>query len=91
MVDDDGEPTEPSLKIIEINLSGVILTSKLAVHYMTRQDETFDRCLILKASIMGYLDTTGSPTYSAAKHGLRAVLKALRRRTDVRVALIAPW
>ncbi|TPX12340.1 uncharacterized protein E0L32_006987 [Thyridium curvatum] len=89
--DHGNEPTEPSLDILRINLGGVVYTSKLAVFHMSRQDDSFDRCLILKSSIQGYLDTTGSPTYSAAKHGLRGIMKALRRRGPVRVGLIAPW
>ncbi|BCS21816.1 uncharacterized protein APUU_30041S [Aspergillus puulaauensis] len=90
--DDEGDvPTEPSLKILDINLAGVVYTAKLATFYMGRQDNSFDRCLILKSSIQGYLDTMGSPTYGAAKHGVRSLMKSLRRRSNLRVSLVAPW
>ena len=40
---------------------------------------------------MGYLDTNGSPTYGAAKHGVRGLMKVLRRRSGLRVNVVAPW
>lgn len=40
---------------------------------------------------MGYIDTNGSPTYGAAKHGVRGLMKVLRRRSGLRVNVVAPW
>lgn len=40
---------------------------------------------------MGYLDTNGSPTYGSAKHGVRGLMKCLRRRAGLRVNVVAPW
>jgi NAD(P)-dependent dehydrogenase (short-subunit alcohol dehydrogenase family) len=89
--EDGEEPHKPTLRILETNLLAMIYTSKLAMHYMKRQDPSHDRCLILKSSIMGYLDTNGSPTYGAAKHGVRGLMKVLRRRSGLRVNVVAPW
>lgn len=89
--DDGDEPHKPTLRILETNLLAMIYTSKLAMHHMKRQDPNRDRCLILKSSIMGYLDTNGSPTYGAAKHGVRGLMKVLRRRSGLRVNVVAPW
>lgn len=90
-IDDGDEPHKPTLRILETNLLAMIYTSKLAMHHMKRQGPHRDRCLVLKSSIMGYLDTNGSPTYGAAKHGVRGLMKVLRRRNGLRVNIVAPW
>ena len=89
---DELEPTEPNLKLVDVNLIGVIYTAKLAAHYFHRQPrETFDRCLIVVGSIMGFIDTQGSSIYGAAKHGVRGLMCCLRRKGALRVNLLAPW
>lgn len=88
------EPVEPDLKIININLIGVSYTAKLAIHYLARNKEGSDRCLIMTSSLAGYLDLPGSPQYNAAKFGVRGLMRALRRTgsaTNMRVNIIAPW
>ncbi|KAJ5639728.1 uncharacterized protein N7484_007590 [Penicillium longicatenatum] len=92
----DGEPIEPTLKVLNTNLVGCIYTCKLALHYLTRQPnpEKHDRCLILMSSIAGYCDQPGTPIYCASKHGIRGIMSSLRRtahKQDVRVNLLAPW
>jgi NAD(P)-dependent dehydrogenase (short-subunit alcohol dehydrogenase family) len=56
-------PVKPDLRIIEINLIGMVYTTKLALHYFRRQRlvPERDRCLILKASVAAYVDQPGSP------------------------------
>ncbi|KAJ5652402.1 hypothetical protein N7507_009828 [Penicillium longicatenatum] len=86
----DGEPIEPTLKILNTNLVGCIYTCKLALHYLTRQPnpEKHDRCLILMSSIAGYCDQPGTPIYCASKYGIRGIMSSLRRtahKQDVRV------
>ena len=66
-VEGDGDPIEPDLKILNTNLTGVMYTAKLAVHYLNRNPEGSDRCLIKTASLAGYLDQPGSPQYCASK------------------------
>lgn len=92
----DGEPIKPDLKILETNLHGCLYTSKLALHYLTRQprDPNKDRCLILMSSIAAYCEQPGAPVYGASKHGIRGVMQSLRRtihEKDMRVNLLAPW
>ncbi|KAF5014289.1 hypothetical protein F66182_14783, partial [Fusarium sp. NRRL 66182] len=91
----DGEPIKPDLKILETNLHGCLYTSKLALHYLTRQprDPNKDRCLILMSSIAAYCEQPGAPVYGASKHGIRGVMQSLRRtihEKDMRVNLLAP-
>lgn len=77
--------------MLDVNLIGVIYTSKLAGWYFHHQPEEHDRCLILIASIMGYIDTQGSSVYSAAKHAVRGIMTCLRRKSLFRVNCLAPW
>lgn len=89
---DDEEPQPPNLKLLDVNLVGVLYTAKLAGYYFNKQSwETFDRCLILVSSIMGYVDTQGSSVYGSAKHGVRGAMCCLRRKGAMRVNAIAPW
>lgn len=95
-VDPKSEPTEPKLRIPQINLVGVIYTLKLALHYFCAQPEadSRDRCFIFKGSIAGLLDQPGSWQYSTSKFGLRGLMRTVRRTSwseGIRVNLVAPW
>jgi NAD(P)-dependent dehydrogenase (short-subunit alcohol dehydrogenase family) len=92
----DGDPKEPDLSILNINMVGVMYTAKLALHYFPQQPEGEgrDRCLILTASLAGYIDMPGTPQYCASKWGVRGLMRSLRvtmPREGMRVNIIAPW
>ncbi|KAK5172921.1 uncharacterized protein LTR77_003043 [Saxophila tyrrhenica] len=92
--DADSDPIEPDLSILRTNLIGVTYTAKLAVHYLSRNPPDHDRCLIMTASVAGYLDQPGSPQYNASKWGVRGIMRSLRRTMptqSMRVNIIAPW
>ncbi|KAJ3530540.1 hypothetical protein NM208_g9282 [Fusarium decemcellulare] len=94
--DASSEPERPDLRIIEVNLMGMVYTTKLALHYFRRQsvDTQHDRCLILKGSIAAYADQPGSPQYNVSKWGARGLMRNLRRtawKENIRVNLVAPW
>ncbi|KAH0285513.1 hypothetical protein KCU62_g7507, partial [Aureobasidium sp. EXF-3399] len=71
---DASGPREPDLKVVDVNLKGVLYTSKLATHYFisqngkteTKQQE--DTCLILIGSGAAFLDCPRSPQYQATKY-----------------------
>lgn len=93
---EDGDPIEPSLDILQINLAGVMYTAKLAMFYLPKQPEgeDRDRCLLMTASLAAYVDLTVSPQYSASKWGIRGLMHSLRRcgpSNGIRVNVIAPW
>jgi NAD(P)-dependent dehydrogenase (short-subunit alcohol dehydrogenase family) len=94
--DPNGEPTEPKLRILQINLIGVIYTLKLAMHYLRAQPEADarDRCFIFKGSIAGLIDQPASWQYSTSKFGLRGLMRSARRTSwseGIRVNYVAPW
>ena len=87
---------KPDLTTLNINLLGVVYTSKLAMHYFHRQESSGsrDRCLILQGSLAGYIDLPGSVQYNASKFGVRGILCSLRRimaMQGMRVNYIGPW
>lgn len=75
---------------------GVFFTTKLALWYFEKLNaggQKRDRCLVLKASLAGYLDLM-APQYSASKFGVRGLMRALRcspTNQYTRVNLLAPW
>lgn len=88
------EPVKPELNILDINLNGMMYTSKLALHYFARQKDRSDRCLIFTSSLAGYGDHPGALQYSASKWGIRGVMRSLRSTVSnfgARVNIIAPW
>lgn len=89
------EPAEPDLSILTTNLVGYMYTAKLALHYFARHpDASADRSLVMTASVAGYADHNGAVQYSAAKFGVRGMMRSLRQvvpALGVRVNLIAPW
>lgn len=92
----DGELLPPALNTLNVNLTGVFYTVKLALYYFPKQPEGKgrDRCIIMTSSLSGYLDHKGAPQYNASKHGVRGIMKSIRRsgpEQGIRINLIAPW
>ncbi|KAK5045413.1 hypothetical protein LTR84_009277 [Exophiala bonariae] len=93
------EPTEPRLNILNVNLTGVLYTIKLALFYFRKQHaenkgQALDQNLILQGSLAGYLDLAGALQYTASKFGLRGIMRDLRRtehQHNIRVNYIGPW
>lgn len=89
----DSDPLEPDLSILQINLKAYMYTVKLATHYFSRSPPG-DKCLLMTASLAGYLDQPGSPQYCASKWGVRGLMHSLRQTMPgmgMRVNIIAPW
>jgi NAD(P)-dependent dehydrogenase (short-subunit alcohol dehydrogenase family) len=93
------EPAEPEFRTVDVNLHGVLYTTKLALWYFQKQQAQLgegkgrDRNLVLQASVAGYLDLPG-PSYGVSKFGVRGLMRCLRQTVSVhgiRVNLIAPW
>ncbi|KAK7730114.1 hypothetical protein SLS57_001775 [Botryosphaeria dothidea] len=60
------DPSEPSLKMLDVNFKGVVYTTKLALHHFRRQhaaataegDPAPETSLILQGSIASYMDSS---------------------------------
>ena len=93
---DKDEPEKPAVPVHDINATGVLWTTKLAIFYFRKQNATNkkDRSLILQSSLAGYLDLIGAPQYTSGKFFVRGLMRAFRRSEishGIRVNVIAPW
>ncbi|EEU33735.1 uncharacterized protein NECHADRAFT_56159 [Fusarium vanettenii 77-13-4] len=83
---------EPPLPKVDINLRGVLFTSRIAVHYLRKHG---GGDLILISSIGGFKETADLTPYLATKHGVIGVMRGLRmtslKNDNVRVNIICPW
>jgi NAD(P)-dependent dehydrogenase (short-subunit alcohol dehydrogenase family) len=89
---DSADPEEPDLKILNIDLIGVLYTAKCAMHYWqfdSRPAE--DKCFIIKSSLAGYLAVPAATQYSVSKYGVRGLMIQMRLADRCRVNLVAPW
>lgn len=60
---------KPDLRIVDIDLISVMYTMKLARQYFMKHPSgpEHDRCFIMTASIVGFVDSPGIPQYTASK------------------------
>ncbi|KAJ5984810.1 hypothetical protein N7522_012006 [Penicillium canescens] len=82
---------EPPLPEVDINLRGVLFTSRIATHYLRRHG---GGDLILVSSIGGFKETAELTPYLATKHGVIGVMRGLRMTSlndNIRVNVICPW
>ena len=99
-------PPPPSLKTVDVNLIGVMWTTHLALSYLSRNPGSDqcstdvssgprDRHLLLIASIAGVMPVPGVAVYSASKHGVVGLFRALRAtapvRHGVRINMLCPY
>lgn len=89
-----GQLEPPILQTLNVNLVGVIYTTKLAVHYFAKQPgKKFQ--LVLTGSAACFLDTPPLWTYCASKAGVMGLMRSLRtqlpKNNSVTVNMVAPW
>ncbi|KAJ5106401.1 hypothetical protein N7456_003076 [Penicillium angulare] len=68
--------------VLDINLTGAVYTSYLAMHYFRRSPEETkgDRHLILTSSIGGIYPCVHTPVYVATKHGMVGLTRSMAPR-----------
>ncbi|KAI1421231.1 15-hydroxyprostaglandin dehydrogenase [Xylaria sp. FL1777] len=75
------EPEEPGLKVLDVNLTGVVYSVKLALHYMQRNTPdaaTGSRgSIICTASNVGLYPFPPAPLYAASKHAVVGLVRSL--------------
>ncbi|KAM0431516.1 hypothetical protein ACHAPT_005494 [Fusarium lateritium] len=88
----DGSLAPPDLTVINVNLTGVIYTTKLGLHYFKANDPPGGG-LVLTGSTSSYNERPNIPLYSVAKHGVVALMRAVRHTApndNINVGIIAP-
>ncbi|CAH0020302.1 unnamed protein product [Clonostachys rhizophaga] len=82
---------EPPLAEVDINLRGVLYSSRIATHYL-RQRGGGD--LILVSSVGGFKESAELTPYLSTKHGVIGVMRGLRLTSlndGIRVNVVCPW
>lgn len=75
--------------VVDINLNGTLYFARLAIAYMkenhnfdkhstTAESITSPKCITLVSSVAGFKESPGLFAYSAAKHGVLGLMRALR-------------
>lgn len=90
------DPAQPSIRPIDINLTGVYYSTYLALHYFRlkpqNQGQTAHpsnnleslqtKSLIVVSSLAGYIDYPGHTLYNAGKFGVRGMFRSMRSKTE---------
>ncbi|KAH6854890.1 hypothetical protein B0I37DRAFT_350148 [Chaetomium sp. MPI-CAGE-AT-0009] len=92
---DNTPPPPPPLKILAVNLTGVMYTTHLALYHLPRNTPPRDRHLLLISSVAGILPLPGQTEYTTSKHAVMGLFRALRGTAwaahGVRVNVLAPY
>ncbi|KAH7020500.1 15-hydroxyprostaglandin dehydrogenase [Ilyonectria destructans] len=90
-------PSKPRLQTLDVNLTGVIYSVKLAIHYMqknTVQADSPSRGLIIcTASNAGIYPFPVAPLYAASKAGVISLVRSMARpleRANIQINALAP-
>jgi 5'-hydroxyaverantin dehydrogenase len=94
----DTAPPAPGFSVVEVNLKGVYYSCYLAMHYFQLPrtvNNTFQKSIVLIASLSAYTGYKLSSTYSISKFGVRGLFYSIREAgaalsPSVRVNLVAP-
>ncbi|KAL4896308.1 NAD(P)-binding protein [Aspergillus ambiguus] len=88
-------PPKPDLGLIDINVTSVIWTTYLALHYFRQspKDGTSQRNLIITGSANSLYQSELNPVYAATKHALVGLTRSIAKpfhNEDIRVNILAP-
>lgn len=91
-LDSAGKLKEPDRRVLNIDMDAASDTTKLAIHYL-RKNGSQGGQITLTASLAGYLASAGAPLYSAAKHGVVGLMRALKQecaKLNISISIVAP-
>ena len=104
---DTPEPPPPNLAVLDVNLTGVVFTTHLALFYLPRNPGSIpaspendtsktqrDRHLVLISSMAGLWPLPGNTLYSTSKHAVVGLFRTLRSSSfahGVRVNMLCPY
>ncbi|KAK3310933.1 uncharacterized protein B0T15DRAFT_56223 [Chaetomium strumarium] len=89
-------PPPPALKVLAVNLTGVMYTTHLALFYLSLSSSPArDRHLLLISSIAGLSPLPGQTEYTVSKHGVMGLFRVLRGTAwttrGIRVNALTPY
>ncbi|TPX18997.1 uncharacterized protein E0L32_011314 [Thyridium curvatum] len=87
-------PPPPELKVLDVNLTGVMYTTHLALFWLAWNDPARDRHLLLLGSVASFLPLSGQVLYGTSKHAVMGLFRTLRGsswRQGVRINMVCPY
>lgn len=88
-----GHLAPPSMKVLDVNLYGMVYVTKAALHYFSKWPDT--QCqIVLTGSAASYIDGYEIPLYTASKMGVLGLMRGLRCMLvgrKVSINMVAPW
>ncbi|KAK0555747.1 hypothetical protein OC845_000004 [Tilletia horrida] len=94
-------PKRPNLTTVDVNIKGVLYTSRLALHYLRKGDLTRLRTFITLGSISSFMPVGGAAYYSVSKAGVLGLHRSLAldalmngdafAGSGLRIIMIAPF
>ncbi|KAK8120206.1 hypothetical protein PG999_004326 [Apiospora kogelbergensis] len=97
LTQDEEEPSQPNLKVLDVNMTGVVYTVKLAIHYMSKNQPSpvngSRGAIICTASNGGIYPFPVAPLYASSKGGVIALVRSLGvalEETQIQINALAP-
>ncbi|KIW05204.1 uncharacterized protein PV09_03748 [Verruconis gallopava] len=90
-MDASGQLAEPDRRVLKIDMDAAADTVRLAIHHLRKNPE--GGSIVITASLAGYLASAGAGLYSAAKHGVVGLMRALKQDTkkfNIAISVVAP-
>lgn len=93
---DEAILTAPTMAEVDVNLKGVLYTSRIGYHYLRKNNANSEHRgdLVLVSSIAGFKECGGLVAYTASKHGVIGVMRGLAlqaAKEGVKINTICPW
>ncbi|KDQ55799.1 hypothetical protein JAAARDRAFT_37225 [Jaapia argillacea MUCL 33604] len=91
----DGKLSKPKLLTLEVNLTGVMYTTHLGLHYIKKNHTKGSlKALVFIGSMASWQAIPAAPMYSASKHAILGLMRSLYTACQldgIRVAVIHPF
>lgn len=95
---DEAILSAPSLAEIDVNLKGLLYTTRLGLHYLRKNPAAspsgYKGDVVLVSSIAGFKEGADHTTYTASKHGVIGVMRGLAlqgEKEGIRINTVCPW
>ncbi|EPE08369.1 bacilysin biosynthesis oxidoreductase [Ophiostoma piceae UAMH 11346] len=90
------DPRQPRLAVVDVNITGVLYTVHLGLYWMAQNPAPKDHHILLISSIAGLVSLPGQALYTASKHAVTGLFRALRGtagtvHNGLRVNMLCPY
>ncbi|CAK7245570.1 MAG: hypothetical protein STHCBS139747_007154 [Sporothrix thermara] len=87
-------PAAPRMPVIDVNITGMLYTTYLALYWLPRNNGR-DRHILFLSSIAGLIGLPGQPHYAMSKHAVTGLFRSLRGSAHLhpglRVNMLCPY